>query len=134
MSSFSIDFTSILDIKHKHDSITYLLSGISASLYLNAIWRLNREQGSTIDTDKLALEAKFVKRTDSSTTSCVLLRAKAKEQQTWDIRKYLELLYIERIFHECRCFIEFIKRVGEKRSNARLAELAEHFNSFSQRV
>ena len=24
-------------------------------------------------------------------------------------------IYIERILHECSCFIEFIKRVGEKR-------------------
>ena len=31
------------------------------------------------------------------------------------------------ILHECSCFIEFIKRVGEKRKNARLAE---HFISF----
>ena len=27
-----------------------------------------------------------------------------------------------RISHECSCFVEFIKQVGEKRSNARLAE------------
>ena len=32
---------------------------------------------------------------------------------------------------ECSCFIEFIKRVGEKRSNVRLAE---HFTSFAQQV
>ena len=36
-----------------------------------------------------------------------------------------------RILHECSCFIELIKRVEEKRYNARLAE---HFISFSQRV
>ena len=35
--------------------------------------------------------------------------------------KHLFLVY--RILHECLCFIEFIKRVEEKRSNARLAEL-----------
>ena len=31
--------------------------------------------------------------------------------------------------HECPCFIEFIKRDGERRSNARLAE---HFISFAR--
>ena len=35
------------------------------------------------------------------------------------------------ILHECSCFIEFIKRVEKKRSNARLAE---HFICFLQRV
>lgn len=60
-------------------------TGISAFLYLNAIWRMNREYGSNIDTDKLELEAKFVHRPDSNTTSCVLLRARAKEDQSYDI-------------------------------------------------
>ena len=33
--------------------------------------------------------------------------------------------------HECSCFIEFINRVGEKRSTARLAE---YFISFPMRL
>ena len=37
----------------------------------------------------------------------------------------------QRILHEYLCFIELIKRVEEKRSNARLVE---HYISFSQRV
>ena len=36
--------------------------------------------------------------------------------------------YIKRILHECSCFIGFIKRVGKKRYNARLAE---HFLFFA---
>ena len=45
----------------------------------------------------------------------------------WLVKRYI----VYRILHECPCFIEFIKQVGEKRLNARLAE---HFISFSQRV
>ena len=44
-----------------------------------------------------------------------------------DLKLLLPLLYVLRILHECSCFIEFIKRVGEKRSNARHTE---HFNLF----
>ena len=48
-----------------------------------------------------------------------------------DLTGVLILLQIYRILHECSCFIEFIKRVEEKRSNVRLAE---HFISFLQQV
>ena len=43
----------------------------------------------------------------------------------------LIVFMIQRILQECSCFIEFIKRVEEKRSNA---GLVEHFISFSQQV
>ena len=56
--------------------------------YLNGLWRLNREYGSDIDTTKLELEAKFVKRTETTATSYVWVRAKAKEHQSCDIRMY----------------------------------------------
>ena len=47
---------------------------------------MNRELGCFIDTDKLELEAKFVDRKEADTTSCVLLRTKAKEDLSYDIR------------------------------------------------
>ena len=48
----------------------------------------------------------------------------------YQIIKYW-LIYTKRILHEYSCFIEFIKLVGEKRSNVRLAK---HFISFSKEV
>ena len=48
-----------------------------------------------------------------------------------ELQKFLTLFHGTSSFpstHEYSCFIEFIKRVGEKRSNARLAE---HFLFFA---
>ena len=38
-------------------------------------------------------------------------------------------LHTWRILHECSCFIEFIKQVGEERYNARFAELINSNNT-----
>ena len=56
--------------------------------YHNGFWRLNREYGSNVDTRKLELQAKFVKNTETTATSYVWVRAKAKEKQSCDIRMY----------------------------------------------
>ena len=47
-----------------------------------------------------------------------------------------EIIQINRISHECSCFIEFIKQVREKRYNVRLAEhfislFCNKFNKFN---
>ena len=45
----------------------------------------------------------------------------------------LPLLQILRSLHECSCFIEFIKRVEEKRYNVKFAELLTLFrNKFNK--
>lgn len=60
-------------------------TGVSALLYLNAIWRLNREYGSNIDTDKFELQAKFEKVTDADRLSRLVLKAVAKCDQHYKI-------------------------------------------------
>ena len=65
------------------------VSGISAPLYLNGIWRLNREYGSNIDTRKLDLEMKFIKNSEPNATSYVQIRVKAREALSYNIRKYI---------------------------------------------
>ena len=45
------------------------------------------------------------------------------------IQIYKDFQYTQRTLHQCSCFIEFIKRTGEKGKNARLAE---HLINFSQ--
>ncbi|KAL4236035.1 hypothetical protein ACF0H5_004421 [Mactra antiquata] len=50
-------------------------TGVSAPLYLNAIWRLNREYGGTIDTEKLKLVAHFEQTQDIDRLSIVIVCA-----------------------------------------------------------
>lgn len=79
---FSLDITQ----DAKDIEMAYLdPEGLSALLYFNAIWRLNREYGSSVDTDKLELETKFIRNTAPNTTSYVQTLARAKEDLFYHI-------------------------------------------------
>ncbi|XP_060593376.1 histidine N-alpha-methyltransferase-like [Ruditapes philippinarum] len=60
-------------------------TGVAAPLYLNAIWRLNREYGADIDTDKFRLEAKFEKSSEDDRLSLLVLKAVSKCDQQYNI-------------------------------------------------
>ncbi|XP_045158354.2 histidine N-alpha-methyltransferase-like [Mercenaria mercenaria] len=60
-------------------------TGVAAPLYLNALWRLNREYGGNIDTDKFQLEAKFERSTEADRLSRLVLKAVSKCDQRYNI-------------------------------------------------
>jgi hypothetical protein len=70
-------------------SIYPFKSGVAAPLYLNAIWRLNREYGADIDTDKFRLEAKFEKSSEDDRLSLLVLKAVSKCDQQYNIGMFI---------------------------------------------
>ncbi|XP_021364017.1 uncharacterized protein LOC110457187 isoform X2 [Mizuhopecten yessoensis] len=60
-------------------------TGISSDLYLNGVWRLNREYGCSINTDTLALEAEYVHSDKPDETSYVIVFGKSLENQVHQI-------------------------------------------------
>ncbi|KAJ8305535.1 hypothetical protein KUTeg_016080 [Tegillarca granosa] len=82
-----------LDVTQNKEEIenAYLpdLTGASLNLNLNAIWRLNREFNSNIDTDRFQLYIRYIENKDEDATSVVELVAKSTMKQRFHIRKRL---------------------------------------------
>ncbi|XP_021364021.1 uncharacterized protein LOC110457188 [Mizuhopecten yessoensis] len=96
-------------------------TGISADLYLNAVWRLNREYGCSINTTTLALEAEYVHSDRPEDTSYVMLFGKSLENQVHQISGLgitIDLAREERLYlHEgkgvsCKYNINQIRTLG----------------------
>ncbi|XP_060065963.1 histidine N-alpha-methyltransferase-like [Ylistrum balloti] len=78
----SLDIT---DDKEQIENAYLDPTGISADLYRNAINRLNREYGSSINTATLVLEAEYIHNDRPEETSYVTLCGVSQEKRTHDI-------------------------------------------------
>lgn len=67
--------------------IVVVFLGVSAPLYLNALWRMNRELGANINTDNFRLEATFTPKAEEDRVGGVVLAAISKTKQTISIRE-----------------------------------------------
>lgn len=56
-------------------------------MYLNALWRMNRELGANINTDNFRLEATFTPKAEEDRVGGVVLAAISKTKQTISIRE-----------------------------------------------
>ncbi|XP_021364013.1 uncharacterized protein LOC110457185 isoform X2 [Mizuhopecten yessoensis] len=96
-------------------------TGISQDLYLNAVWRLNREYGCAISTDTLVLEAEYVHSDIPEETSYVTVYGESLEHQVHHIAGLgitIDLAKEERLYlHEgkgvsCKYNINQIRTLG----------------------